>query len=189
MNQDELTAVISQTALLMEQFERRCDHIGEHLQALIQDMGALTSQLPAAVRQSADESLKALPAQVADQARGAIEQAALGYQASLRASGGEIAASTKVLAGQIRLMEHLHRHLVWKTVGVTILCFVLLLAGGAWLSMHYTKVIEQNQLSARLMKAYNAADVNLCGEQLCARVDTKGGRFGEHQQYVLVLPR
>ena len=189
MNQDELTGVISQTALLMEQFERRCEHVGERLQTLIQDMDALTSQLPAVVRQSADASLKALPAQLIHQARDGLEQAAHGYQERLRSSGGEIATSTKVLAEQIRRMEQLHRHLVWKTVGATTICFALLLAGGVWLSVHYTKVIEQNQLSARLMKAYNEADVNLCGEQLCAHVDTRAGRFGEHKQYLLVLPR
>lgn len=189
MNQDELTVVISQTAALMEQFERRCDHLGGHLQALVQDMNTLAGQLPAIVSQSADASLHTLPAQVVHQARTGLEQAAHGYQERLRASGGEVADSTRVLAGQIRRMEKLHRHLIWKIVGATSLCFALLLAGGIWLSLHYTKVIERNQLSAQLMKAYNEADVNLCGGQLCARVDPKSRRFGDHKQYVLVLPR
>ncbi len=189
MNQDELTALISQTALLMEHFERRCSAIDEGLQTRIGEMQGLTRQLPMVVTQAADASLKTLPAQVMQQTREGLEQAARGYQERLRASGAEIADSTRVLSGQIKRMEQLHRHLIWKTVGATTLCFVLLLAGGVWLSMHYRKVIEQNQLSAQLMKAYNQADVSLCAEKLCAHVDTKAARFGDHKQYLPVVSR
>lgn len=189
MNQDNLTAMISQTALLMEQFERRCNDVGEHVQAVMRDMDALTGQLPAVVRQSADASLKTLPTQVMQQARSGLEQAAQGYQERLRSSGEDVATSTRVLATQIQRMQQLHRHLIWKVVGATTLCLALLLAGGVWLSMHYAKVIEQNQLSAQLMKAYNEADVTLCGGQLCAHVDTTARRYGEHKQYVPVRSR
>ena len=189
MDQNELTALISQTAQLMEQFDRRCAHAGDGLQALIGQMDALTRQLPAAVSQSAEASLKTLPAQVMHTTKAGLDQAAQGYRERLNVSGQEIADSTRALTSQIKRLEQLHRHLVWKTVSVTVVCLGLLLAGGVWLSMHYKQVIEQNQLSAQLMKAYNEADVNLCDGRLCANVDTKGRRFGDHKQYVPVLGR
>ena len=56
--------------------------------------------------------------------------------------------------------------------------------------MHYTKVIEDNQITADLMRAFNRADVVLCEKnQLCANVDTKGKRYGDHKQYFPVPGR
>lgn len=189
MDQNDLTALISQTAQLMEQFERRCDHLGERMQGLMQDMQGLTTQLPLIVGQSADASMRMLPGRVVQEAREGLEQVARNYQQRLHASGEEVSGATLALATRIRQLEQLHRHLLWKTVGATVCCLVLLLAGGVWLSMHYRKVIAQNQLSAQLMKAYNEADVNLCDGRLCANIDTKAGRFGEHRQYVPVMAR
>jgi nitric oxide reductase activation protein len=189
MDQNELTALISQTAQLMEQFERRCEHTGEGLQSMVRQLDALTRQLPAVVSQSADASLRTLPAQVLHTTQAGLEQATHHYRERLNASGQQIADSTRVMAGQIQRLEKLHRHLVWKTVGAVTICFALLLAGGIWLSMHYTRVIERNQLSAQLMKAYNEADVTLCDGRLCAHVDPKAKRFGIKGKYVPVAPR
>jgi hypothetical protein len=189
MDQNELMALISQTAQLMEQFDRRCAHAGYGLQALMQQMEALTRQLPAVVSQSAEASLQTLPAQVLDKTRAGLEQAAQSYHSSLDASGQHIAQSTNVLGIQIQRLEKLHRHLVWKTVAVVMICLALLLGGGAWLSVRYTKIIENNQISAQLMKAYNEADVTLCEGQLCAHVDPKAKHFGAQRQYVPVVPR
>jgi hypothetical protein len=66
----------------------------------------------------------------------------------------------------------------------------LLLAGGVWLSMHYAKIIEDNQLTAELMTTYNHADLVMCEKnQLCANVDTKAKHYGDRRQYVPVLAR
>ena len=189
MDKYELTALISQTAQLMEQFERRCDRTDETLQGLIREMQSLTRQLPQVVQQSANASLQALPPQLIQMVRGGLEQAAAGYQERLRASAGEVGSSTQTMAREINRMERLHRHLVWKTVGVTAICLLLLLGGGVWLSMHYTKIIRDNQLSAQLMQAYNRADVTLCDGKLCANVDAKSPRYGSRRQYIPVKPR
>lgn len=189
MNETECMTLVSQAAQLMEQFERRCDHLGGSLQGLMQDMQALTTQLPRVVEQAADASMQTLPARVTHQAREGLGQAVQHFRQHLQASGEEVSSSTHALAGRIGRLEQLHRHLLWQIFGAVALCLALLLAGGAWLSLHYRRVIEQNQLSAQLLKAYNDADVNLCDGQLCARVDLKAPRFGERRQYLPVLRR
>lgn len=189
MNETECMTLVSQAAQLMEQFERRCDRLGGRLQGLMQDMQALTAQLPRVVEQAADASMQALPARVTRETREGLGQAVQQYRQHLQASGEEVSSSTRALAERIRRLEQLHRHLLWKTFGAVALCLALLLAGGAWLSLHYRKAIEQNRLSAQLLKAYNDADVNLCDGRLCARVDLKAPRFGERRQYLPVLPR
>lgn len=61
--------------------------------------------------------------------------------------------------------------------------------GGGWLSKHYYEEIRRNQLSADLLKAYNAADVTLCEGRLCANVDVKSEKFGDKAQYRPVRDR
>ena len=190
MDEQQLTALIGKSAALMEQFDRRCGDIDGRLQALAAELERVTRQVPAIVRQSADGSLATLPALVMDKMSAGLERPVHDYQQRVRTAGTEIEGAALRLSGQIGRLEWLHRLLLWKTVGAVAVCLALLLAGGAWLSMHYTRVIRDNQLSAELLRAYNGADVTLCDHgRLCAHVDTAGRRYGERGQYVPVAPR
>jgi ElaB/YqjD/DUF883 family membrane-anchored ribosome-binding protein len=166
----------------MEQFERRCEHIERHLQSLGQ-------QLPAIIKQSADGSLQSLPNQVMGQVRDGLERPVQDYQQRLRTAGSEVGAEASALAQQLKRLEQLHRMLIWKAIGITAVCLLLLLGGGAWLAMHYADVIKQNQMSADLVSVYNHADVTICDGHLCANVDPKGKRYGEHGEYLSVKAR
>ncbi|RXD62645.1 relaxation protein, partial [Xanthomonas perforans] len=66
---------------------------------------------------------------------------------------------------------------------------LLLLGGGGWLLTQYRQEIRDNRLRAELLRAYNGADVMLCGDRLCANVDTKGAAYGDRRQYRPVKPR
>jgi hypothetical protein len=164
MTQDELTDLIDKTATLMTQYERRGAVIDARLQALGDALQGLTQELPMVIRTSADGALQTLPAEMGSVMRNGLGQAMGDYRQRLDTAGQGVEKSSRVLA--------------------------LLLAGGAWLSMHYTRVIRDNQLSAELLKAYNGADVTLCGSgMLCANVDIRGPRHGEHHQYLPVKSR
>lgn len=189
MQEDALNRVISRSAALMEQFERRSHTVEEHWQSLSHEVQASTQQLPGLIKQSADSSLRTLPDQVLSKVREGLEQPVRDYQQQLRAAGAEVNGGAHALAQQIERMERVHRLLIWKVVGVTAASLLLLLAGGLWLSMHYTSVIRENQLSAELMKAYNAADVVLCEGKLCVNVDAKSKRYGSKGEYQPVKDR
>lgn len=190
MQQDELTTLIDKTATLMAQYERRGDAIDARLQALGETLQGLARQLPEVVRTSADDAMQTLPAEMATVMRNNLGQSIGEYRQRLDAAGHDIEKASQALAGQIGHLQRLHRQLIWKATGAVVLALALLLAGGAWLSLHYTRVIRDNQLSAELLKAYNDADVTLCGSgKLCANVDTRGARYGENRQYLPVRPR
>ncbi|BDU19257.1 relaxation protein [Dyella sp. GSA-30] len=182
MQQQELEVLIGHAAVLMEQFERRCENIERHLHSLGQ-------QLPAIIKQSADGSLQSLPSQVMGQVRDGLERPVQDYQQRLRTAGSEVGAEVSALAQQLKRMEQLHRMLIWKVIGVSAMSLLLLLGGGAWLAMHYADVIKQNQMSADLVSVYNHADVTICDGHLCANVDPKGKRYGEHGEYLSVKAR
>jgi hypothetical protein len=189
MQQQELEVLIGHAAVLMEQFERRSEHIEQRLQDLGQTLQAVSQHLPEIVKQSADGSLQSLPNQIVGQVRDGLERPVQDYQQRLRAAGSEISSEAGALAQQLKRMEQLHRMLIWKVIGATAVCLLLLLGGGAWLAMHYADVIKQNQLSADLLNTYNRADVTICDGHLCANVDPKGKRYGQHGEYATVKER
>lgn len=63
------------------------------------------------------------------------------------------------------------------------------LGAGAWLSNHYYDEIRRNQISVELLRAYDAADVTLCGGKLCANVDMSAKGVGNKRQYKPVRAR
>lgn len=192
MDEQALTNLISKTALLMEKFERNCTEIDQRQHALTQQLNDLTQKLPMVVRQSADSSLQELPGELLGRVQSGLEQPVSEYEKRLKDAGTKVGEGSGALAQQLQRMERLHKHIVWKTVGVALGSMLLLLIGGIWLSAHYYGIIRENQISADLLKAYNSADVTLCGEnrdQLCANVDRESAGYGDEGKYVPVKPR
>ncbi len=192
MDEQALNDLISKTAMLMEKFERNCSELDQRQQALAQQLGDLAQKLPLVVRQSADSSLQTLPEQVLGKVQSGLEQPVDQYEKRLKDAGTKVSEGSHALAQQIQRMERLHKHLVWKTAGVAIGSMLLLLVGGIWLSTHYYGIIRENQISADLLKAYNRADVTLCGkdlDQLCANIDRESASYAAKKQYVPIKPR
>ncbi|HYP84803.1 hypothetical protein [Variovorax sp.] len=179
MDDQSVASLVSRMAALVETFDRRCVHTSEQLREVVK-------AVPGAVKQSADEQLRALPREVVDSVRTGIGQPVAAYEQRLRLAGEQLQRASQALAAQVQRAESLHRHLVWKMVATTLGGLVLLWGGGAWLSTHYYREISRNQISAELLQAYNRADVTLCGDQLCAKVNGKDKRFGA---YLPVKPR
>lgn len=190
MQEEELGMLIAQMAALasqmtasLERFEQRCDRVEQRQDALAQ-------QQSVAFIQKADDLLETVSGRVSSTAREGLEPVVADFRHSLRRSATEIVESTNALTQQIVELKRPVRHVMWKLSGVVILTMALLLTGGIWLTMHYTQLIRDSQLSAELLKAYNGADVRVCGEsQLCANVDVHGSRIGDHKQYFVVKSR
>lgn len=189
MIQDELSALIDKTATLMEMFERRTSDIDTRQQVLSEQLQGLAQQLPATVRQSADAALQILPQQILGKIGSGLDKPVNDYEQRLREAGALLRDGSQTLVQQLQRMERLHKQLVWKVVGVTATCLLVLVVGGAWLSSHYYQLVRDNQIAAELLTAYNAADVMVCEEQLCVNVDPKGKRHGDQGQYLPARPR
>ncbi len=188
MRQDETEQRLAKVSALMELFERNCVAMDQRLQSLAEGLQGAASQLPAVVGQAADRSLQILPGQVIDRVKDGLQQPVQNYQQRLDSAGGKISEGAQALARQLQRMEQLHRLLVWKVATITAGCLVLMIAGGLWLSTHYAGVIRENQLTADLLRAYNAADVSICDGRLCANVDPTAKRHGSKSEYLLVRP-
>lgn len=192
MDQGELRVLISKTADLMESYQRNSDGMAQRQQVELQAIHALSQQVPGLIRQTAADSMNQLTGQLISHVRAGLEPATSHYEQRLRAGGSEAENVTRALSEQITSLRNVLRIMIWKLIGTVMAALLLLLAGGVWLSMHYTKVIEENRVSAELMKAYNRADMVRCGNgQLCANVgnSSKSQRYGDHHQYAPVTDR
>jgi uncharacterized phage infection (PIP) family protein YhgE len=190
LEQEELAGLITQTAALMEQFQQRTESIDTRLQELAQQLAGLADQLPYIVRQSADDAMQSIPSQVVGQTQTGLSHVVMEYQDRWGKASKEVGSASQLLSQRINALERLHRSLIWKTVGVALVSLIVLIGAAVWISMHFTDIIRENQISAELLKAYNRADVALCDNgKLCANVDIKGKRFGENREYLPVVSR
>lgn len=77
----------------------------------------------------------------------------------------------------------------WQFVGAMGTLVLVLVGGAVGVNYHYLDVIQANKQQAEWVKAINRADVTLCNDVLCARVDAKAKRWGDKGEYQLVKSR
>lgn len=181
--------LVASVSALMERFERRTQQIESSLQAAHQQLQHLAQQVPEAVHRAADTEMQKLRGGVVSAVDAGIGQSVSAYEGRMQAAGQQVQQASHALSAQLDGSRQLHKHLLWKVAGVCLASLALIVLGGGWLSRHYYDEIRRYQLSAELLKAYDAADVTLCGGKLCANVDPKGGKFGDQGQYRPVRDR
>ncbi|SMQ98255.1 relaxation protein [Xanthomonas fragariae] len=180
---------LSKAATLMEQFERRCTELGQQQQRLAQQLEQVAQSLPAVVTRSVEQILQRVPETFIRSIQQGIDQPVADFEKRLQQAGRLIGDGAQSLSDQLGRIERGQRLLLWKGAAVILGSLLLLLGGGGWLLTQYRQEIRDNQLRAELLRAYNAADVTLCGGRLCANVEIKSAGFGDRRQYRLVKPR
>lgn len=174
-----------QVAMLVERLGRLSESLDARLRQTLQQQQQTVQALPGIVRKSADDMLSHVAQDAALTVRSGLSQPltdvarqAAEHQQHMRAS---VDAMTAAQRGVMRRMTTV----TWTAV-VLLAVVVPVVVAAACLTWHYTHVISQQRIEARLLRAYNQADVRLCGNQLCARVDRADKRYGE---FVPVKPR
>ena len=156
MDTDRITDLVASVSALMERFERRTQQIEGSLQAAHPQLQELSQHLPATLRRAADTEMRHLRDSVVGTVDAGLGQSVSVYRTDLETAGQDVRQASHALAAQIDAARALYRHLLWKVVGVCLASLVLIVAGGGWLSKHYYDEIRRYQLSAELLKAYDA---------------------------------
>ncbi|MBK0011058.1 relaxation protein [Stenotrophomonas sp. S41] len=190
MDERQLEDLISKTALLMERYQRLCTEMSEQQTQLSAALNGLTQSLPGQLRDGTDAAIAGLSGEGA----AAVKQALLGpvsaYEQQLAASADHVGRSIDALSAEVKRLQLASRGVLWKSLAITVAAVAVLLGGAVWLGGRYQTEIERSQIEADLLRAYNRADVVLCGkEQLCANVETRGAGMGENGRYRVVRPR
>ncbi|MDR6937818.1 MULTISPECIES: relaxation protein [unclassified Luteibacter] len=189
MEEQRMNALADKTAALMEQFRRQAAETQQRFEATQRVLDDLAGTVPGVVRRSADDVLRTVPGRVVEQLSATVGDLASGYEMRLAEASSAAAAAANGVATQLARLERLHRHLVWKVVGVAGASLVTLGVATWMLGAHYVDEIRQNRVQADLMRVINTADVMLCEGRLCANVEARGPKFGERGEYRPVRPR
>ena len=190
MDERELEDLISKTALLMERYQRICTELGQQQSQLSAALNGLAQSLPAQFRASADAAVAGLSRDSTTAVKQALLAPISAYEQQLAASANKVGRSSDALAAEVKRLQLASRGVLWKSIALSIASVAILLVGATWLGARYKTEIERSQVEAQLLRAYNRADVVLCGkEQLCANVDPRGKGIGEDGRYRQVRPR
>ncbi|GAA6142554.1 hypothetical protein [Hydrogenophaga sp. 5NK40-0174] len=189
MQEKDLSALVSKTAALMEQLQRRSQALEQKQAEAAQALQQLTQQVPGLVSHAATQQLQRLPEAVAAKVEAGVDAPVEQYEQRLQAAGVQVQQSADTITAQLQSLQRIHHGIAWKLSALLLGTLGVLLAGGGWLSWQYRQDIRNNQISARLLEAYNRSDVVICGDSLCANVERNGRKFGDKGQYLPVKPR
>jgi predicted negative regulator of RcsB-dependent stress response len=169
-----------QVAMLLERLSRMSESMDARHRQATEQQERTVQALPGVLRQAANQTLgnmaedatrvlrTGLNEPLADVAQRATE-----HQRLMLASTDTMIQTQRKLAGFVNKA-------IWLVAGVLAILLPVLAVGG-YLGWHYKQVIAQHQIEADLLQAYNQADVRLCGNQLCARVDRTDKRYGDYR--------
>lgn len=162
----------------VHQVEQAARAMDEGTRQLVAQTGGLTREMAQALQRQAGDMF--------GQGLGSsVEQ--LRQQLGSAANAATSAAST--LEGERKALQHERRTWLWLGCGALLIGTALAVLGSGYAVMQSRKEVQQNRVEAELLRAYNRADVTLCGERLCANVDDKATRVGERRQYRVVKNR
>lgn len=189
MDTEELKTLIVQLAAVVERLDqrseaavRRVEQAGAELSRSAQQLGSSSGSFTREVSQALQSQSGEI---IGRGLGGAVERfngQLAGTARTASSAAGELEAQSKALNRERR---------TWLSLGLSALLIGSLLAIGAavYAVRQSRQEIARNQVEARLLQAINQADVTLCGEHICANVDTAAPRAGNAKQYLPVKSR
>lgn len=189
MDMEELKALIVQLAAVVERLDqrseaavRRVEQTGAELSRNAQQLGSSTGSFTREVSQALESQSGEIIGRGLGGAMERFNSQLAGTARTASSAAGEFEEQRKALNRERRS---------WLALGLSALLIGSLLAIGAavYAVRQSRQEIARNQIEARLLQAINQADVTLCGERICANVDTAAPRAGSTQQYLPVKPR
>jgi len=185
MPMDDVKRTVAQAGALVERLSRTSEELAQSNLQATAALKAIVQAMPDVMQRAANQALVHLTSDAARAVRDGLQQPVQAFSNELAGSASGIRDAVMAMTQAQQRVGALTSKLTLLTAAVLVVLSVTAVAG-AGLVWHYKDVVAQNQLEAKLLRAYNHADVNFCGDQLCARVDRSDKRYGE---YVPVKPR
>ncbi|HEX7817560.1 relaxation protein [Dyella sp.] len=188
-SRDDAEALIFKAGVLLEQFARYCEQQGQHQTVLAERLQYAVTHAPDQLRQSAERVFASVPQSVSAQVDAGLGASMRNYEGRIAQAATQLQERSAALTRQLSQMEAFGRRLIWKVSAAVIAALLVAVIGGAVTLSYYREQVHANQLSAELLRAYNQADVTICGAQLCANVEKNGQKYGDKGQYLPIRAR
>lgn len=185
MQTQELKEVIVQAAGLLEYFKREAETSGQVTREAAERLAQAAELGPMLLRQAADQAFAQVSGDATRAVRDGVQAPLEAFERRMLDNDNRIAAATHEFSKAATRLDTLQRRLL-LAAGITALAIALVVAATATVLWQMKEEIRRNQIRIELLRAYNQADVKLCGDRLCARIDDNAKREGDYQR---VAPR
>jgi len=177
-----LKQAITQVAELLEYFKRQTEKASETNSAASYQLQQAAATAPAVLQEAASSALMQVSKDLAGVMQNNLQIPVDDFARRLKDVDQRIDKTTKSFAQRLIMFEKR----ILLSVGLMAVAATLLIVGAIGGMWYFQMEIQRNRIEADLLRAYNQADVTICDNQLCAKIDKTGKRYGN---YVLVAPR
>lgn len=187
---DDIDALAERTlelAVVARALDERSARATLALENAAQDVAAAAGQLGPLGERIAHDATHAIALDARARIEAAVATAFAAASAAMDAHARRLHALDAALAGSRDAFARSQRRwLVAVPVAVLAGCGLAVAGSLAWIEQA-RRDVERHRIEASLLRAYNGADVSLCGGRLCARVETSAPR--DARGYVMVAAR
>jgi hypothetical protein len=128
VQEDNVMAAMSKVSALMEHFQLYGASIERQLETTIKKLDVITERMPQQLQHSAHGLLGALPPQIVGQVGQHLAPSVKQFEQRLDASMHTLQQGTQAAAEALQTIQRMHRWLIWKMLGITFGCLLLLTA-------------------------------------------------------------
>lgn len=189
MEQRDLKQFIVQLAAITDRLDQRSASAVQTVESSAQRISSEARRLTSSSEGFTREVAQGLQQRSGEIVREGLAQAMTQFGQQLEAAAAVAGRAAVTLEQERQALRDQRRTWLWLGCGALLIGSLLTVATSIYVVKDSYQQVAQNQIEAELLRAYNAADVTLCGGRLCANVDNKAQRFGEHNEYLLVEPR
>jgi hypothetical protein len=189
MDSDDLKELIVTLAAVADRLDQRSESAVQRVERTGATLHQSADRLGSNTQAFARDVLQAIEKHSGEAIARGTGQAVEQCNAQLRNAAQTATASARELDQMRDAMRRERRTWVWLVSGALIVGSMLSVGAAGYAVTTSKRQVERNRIEADLLRAYNAADVTLCGGKLCANVDISGARSGDQKQYRPVKPR
>lgn len=183
MEQDESGQLLLKLLALAERMERRDERVIALLAAQGAALQSAAREVEGAGQRFLRDVLDTLRGQGRDAVQAGVGEAVAQCRERLWQASAEAARGAETLRTSADTLRQQRTLWLWAAPLALLVGSVLAAAAAAYAVMTSRAEVARHRIEAALLRAYNRADVILCGERLCVNVDEQGARYGQHRQY------
>lgn len=181
--QQQLQDVLAGQEKLLAQAAVLLQYQQEQHQASLAEMRNAGTALTEGAQSLARDLVNTIGIQGRQALHDGLGDAAGRFRQQLDGSVAQTREAVAALAGGARRASAAQTSLVWKGMLALLVGSTLAVAGSWLFARTQLKQVERQRMEARYLEAFNRADVVLCGENLCANIDTSAPAHGADGRY------
>lgn len=186
MDTEALKALVIQLAAVAERLDQRSQSAVQQVEQAGARLEQRAHRLGSSSAEFTREVSSALQRQAGEFLGKGVGDSIGEFNSQLSSCARAASAAARTLETERQALSRERRTWLWLGSGALLVGSTLAVVSSFYAVVTSREEIERNQIAADLLRAYDRADVTLCGDRLCANVEDGAARHGADSQYRLV---